>query len=475
MSRPLFKDAVLDRLARRANVAQFISFGPDLRQRFARVFGYSANQRFPDLPAAAAALLQSSGERSVNVRSFDPVTPKSREFVYGLKTVDEITRNVQRLAAAGLYTIANETIDVNDGGVSGVALGDVIEFAPGDTPRAVEKPGTAALPRKAALELLSTVYGFTPDVARYGPKARVEFSIHPLRRGFRQDHTVIWELETVGVARTRAEVRWPNRFSRYIGDKAFGLLIADLHGLPVPKTTVITRTIAPFTFGKSTTSGEVWIRTCPRVQVPGKYTTHRGWLDPFELMSKEDPDGTKLASVLAQEGVDATYSGAVLARGRQNGSRAAITIEGTQGFGDEFMIGRKKRTTLPKSVQARVRDLYDRAARELGPVRFEWVQDRAHTWIVQFHRGASPSNGRTIFPGKPSRFRPFHVENGLEPLRALIDELEGTNEGIVLIGDVGVTSHFGDVLRRAQVPSYIEANKDERDLRQNQHAVSSSL
>jgi hypothetical protein len=198
VSRPLFKDAVLDRLARRANVAQFISFGPDLRQRFARVFGYSANQRFPDLPAAAAALLQSSGERSVNVRSFDPVTPKSREFVYGLKTVDEITRNVQRLAAAGLYTIANETIDVNDGGVSGVALGDVIEFAPGDTPRAVEKPGTAALPRKAALELLSTVYGFTPDVARYGPKARVEFSIHPLRRGFRQDHTVIWELETVG-------------------------------------------------------------------------------------------------------------------------------------------------------------------------------------------------------------------------------------------------------------------------------------
>ncbi len=452
-----YKDAVLDQLARRANVAQFVSFSPALEQRFARVFGYRANNRFADLPAACAALLAASGEQSVNVRSFDPATPKSREFVYGLKTVNAIAANVQRLAASGLYTILNETIDVNDGGVSGVALGDVIEFAPGDTPRAVEKPGTLALPRRVGMQLLETVYGFTPLLERYPGTTRVEFSLHPLRRGFRHEHTIIWELEEVGRSAAKADIRWPNLFSKFIGDKAFGLLIADLLGLPVPRTTVIGRTIAPFTFGQSTGSGETWFRTSPRVQVPGKYTTVRGWVDPFLLMAREDPTGDFIGSVLAQEGVDAVYSGAVVAMEARNGRPGAITIEGTRGFGDEFMVGRKKRVALPRSIEARVRRLYASAARRLGPVRFEWVADKQRTWVVQFHRGASPSYGRVIFPGKPATFRRFDVEAGLEPLRSLIEEVEGTGEGIVLVGDVGVTSHFGDVLRRARIPSFIES------------------
>ncbi len=455
--RLLFKDAVLDQLARHANVAQFVSFSPHMEQRFARVFGYAAKRQFTDLATASASLLAASGEHSVNVRSFDPASPKSREFVYGLKTVDEIVGNVRRLAASGLYTILNETIDVNDGGVSGVVLGDVIEFAPGDTPRCVEKPGTAAFPRSAGMKLLETVYGFSPAVASYGRTTRVEFSLHPLRRGFRHDHTIIWELESVGPSRTKADIRWPNRFSQFIGDKAFGLLIVDLLGLPVPAATVFSRAIAPFRFGRATSSGETWVRTCPRVQVPGKFTTHRGWLDPFVLMNREDPTGEQIASVLAQEGVDASYSGAVLASERSNGKRGVLTIEGTRGFGDEFMVGRKGRSALPRTVHDRVRRLYARAERRLGPVRFEWVADKRQTWIVQFHRGASPSHGRVIYPGKPKTFRRFEVDQGLEPLRALIDEIAGRDLGVVLIGDVGVTSHLGDVLRRAQIPSYIEA------------------
>ena len=39
---------------------------------------------------------------------------------------------------------------------------------------------------------------------------------------------------------------------------------------------------------------------------------------------------------------------------------------------------------------------------------------------------------------------------------ALIARIEGTGEGVVLIGHVGVTSHFGDLLRRARIPSRIE-------------------
>ena len=454
--RLLFKDAVLDKLARRANVAQFVSFSPQLEQRFARLFGFKANHKFGTLRDAIAALLEASGEQSLNVRSFVPDSPKSREFVYGLKSVDQVEATVRRLAASGLYTIANETIDVHDGGVSGVLLGDILEFAPGDTPRAVEKPGTAALPRGPGLKLLQIVYGFPPLLDRYGRTTRVEFSIHPLRRGFRHEHTIIWELEHVGQTKATADMRWPNRFSQFIGDKAYGLLIADLLGLPVPGTTVVSRAIAPFRFGQITGSGETWIRTCPRVQVPGKFTTKRGWLDPFTLMEKEDPTGELIASVLAQDGIDATYSGAALVSQRTNGRKEVLTIEGTRGFGDEFMVGRKQRTTLPRAIQQWVRQLYTKAARRLGPVRFEWVADDRRIWIVQFHRGASPSYGRVIFPGEPETFRPFDVGQGLEPLRALIEQVVGTDDGIVLVGDVGVTSHFGDVLRRARVPSYIQ-------------------
>jgi hypothetical protein len=64
-----------------------------------------------------------------------------------------------------------------------------------------------------------------------------------------------------------------------------------------------------------------------------------------------------------------------------------------------------------------------------------------------------------IFPGRPSREHFFPVSDGLEALRRLVARLEGTNEGVVVIGDVGVTSHFGDVLRRARVPSRVETRE----------------
>jgi hypothetical protein len=61
-----------------------------------------------------------------------------------------------------------------------------------------------------------------------------------------------------------------------------------------------------------------------------------------------------------------------------------------------------------------------------------------------------------IYPGDPLSEHRFHVGKGLEALRALIEQVEGTGEGIVLVGRVGVTSHLGDVLRRARIPSRIE-------------------
>jgi hypothetical protein len=446
-----YKDAILDHLADRTNVAQFVSFAPDLSQRYARLFDHEPNYCFDSLEQAVEALLTESVERSVNVRSYDPASPKKRPFFYGITDVKEATDHVRKLAGEGLHTIINETIDIHDGGVSGVALGNLIEFAPDDTPRAVEQSGTAALPRQLGLKLLSTVYGFTPELD-YDLTTRVEFSIHPLRRGVHRSHTIIWELEDDQHTPTEPEIQWPNRFSQFLGDKVYGLLVAHLIEMPVPEITCISRRIAPFRFGYPTETGETWIRTAPTVQMPGKFTTLRGWTDPFRLMSEEDPTGEYIGSILAQSGVNAVYSGALVSTENHE-----LTIEGTQGYGDEFMTGKKLRTSIPNTVSEAVKSLYIKAAEKLGPVRLEWVYDGRQVWVVQLHKGASTSSGRTIFPGEVQVYRRFNVEEGLEPLRELLNEIKATGEGVMLVGDVGITSHLGDILRKAQIPSFIEA------------------
>jgi len=444
------KDEVLSHLADVANVAQFVSFGPSIEphQRFSRVLGYRPNHRFPTPINAVDTLLSSAISGSVNVRSFMAGAPKGGPLSYGLRNHDDVISILRQRTAEGLYTIVNETIDVDDGGVSGVALGGIIEFAPGDTPRAVEKAGTLGLGHDAALRLLSTVYGFTPDLD-YKPDERVEFSIHPLVAGVRQTHTIIWEKEQVGSLELSPRLTWPNSFSRFIGDKAFGLLIADLLGLPVPLTRVISRRVAPFRFGRTTGSGEQWLRTSPAEPVPGKFLTQRGWLDPFVLLAEQDPKGTVIASVLAQEGVRARYSGAAVPD-----KMGEMLVEGVPGFGDNFMLARVPPVALPAEVIRDVRRLGNRAAAEIGPVRYEWVHDGDMAWIVQLHLATVMVSSRTIYPGEPTRWRPFDPSEGLDALRSLIAGIK-SDEGVEITGDVGITSHVGDLLRRAAIPSRI--------------------
>lgn len=448
-----FKDAVLARLASHANVAQFVSFSPGDDPRIRHMSLYGETRRLiVSVGEAVAELLTRSVERSVNVRAFDPDQPKSHGFLYGLRELGEVVDHVRRLARDGLYTIVNETIDVGDGGVSGVAYAGLIEFAPEDTPRCVEKPGTVSFPRDLGLRVLETVYGFRPELNQ-PDDFRTEFSIHPLKRGVRHGHTILWEEERTEAISLEAEIIWPNRFSRFLGDKAFGLLVADAVGLAVPQTTVIPRRLAPFTFGRPSGSGERWIRTCPVEPVPGRFTTKRGWLDPFLLLASEDPDGTMIASVLAQESVDAAFAGAAGASDRGT----VAMIEGVRGTGDEFMLGQAAPEHLPAHVVADVEETLDHATEYLGPVRLEWAHDHDRVWVVQLQRGATPSFGQVIYPGRPSVEHRFPVERGLDALRELAQRLEGTGEGVVVVGRVGVTSHLGDVLRRARIPSRIES------------------
>ncbi len=446
-----FKDAGLDRLSNNGfNVAQFVSYDADGAQRFSRTKGNAQNHQFDSQEAAVAFMLANTTEHSVNVRSFDPTDPKSKPFDYGLKSSDSVLASLRARRDEGLHAIVNETVDIDDGGVSGVAFGNVIEFSPHDTPRCVEKPGTAQFTRAMGADIIRKVYGFYPTLAA-DPTTRIEFSIHPLRHGYKDEHTIIWEAEDADGAPLTAETNWPNRFSDMLGDKTFGLMIADEIGLHVPRTTVFNRTVAPFTFGRETGSQEVWLRTAPNKQTPGLYTTTHGWHDPYQLMAREDPTGEHIASILRQDGVDARYSGACIM-----GADNELILEGKAGKGDDFMVGETGIATLPHYVDSAVRDIYKQASDYLGPVRFEWAYDGVHVWVVQLHRGKSVSTAQTIVPGhEATAYIEYSTENGIDGLRELIAQhVEGA--GITLVGNVGVTSHFGDLLRKANVPSRIE-------------------
>ena len=227
--------------------------------------------------------------------------------------------------------------------------------------------------------------------------------------------------------------------------------MADLHGLPVPTTTVVGRRVAPFRFGHPTGGGERWLRTCPAEPVPGRFLTQRGWRDPFALLAAEDPSGADVAAVLAQEGVRARWSGAALP-----GLGGGVVVEGVAGFGDDFMLARAAPVALPDQVVDDVRRLGARAAAALGPVRFEWAHDGDQAWVLQLHLAQATASGTTIHPGTPSRWRRFDPSQGLEELRRLIAAV-GRDEGIEITGDIGVTSHAGDLLRRAAIPSRLAA------------------
>jgi hypothetical protein len=450
----VLKDERLAAVAREANVARFASFGPgDVPLRHVvlgdggagRDGGGGGDSAVCDLVSAVTALHRRA--RSLNVRTFRDDDSKGTPFRYGLSSVEEVVRTVRELAAAGFYTIVNETVEIGDGGVSGVLLGGVAEFAPGATPRAVEQADAAALPAGVAIDLLRTVYGpvdLAPDPAR-----RIEFSVHPGPVGYRRTATLIWEVTDVDPVTLTATPSWPNAFSRHIGDKAYGLLLAHLVGLPVPRTTVLARTVAPFGFGRRTGPEAVdrWIRTCPTEPQPGLFTSARGWLDPYALLAEEDPTGTRIASVLDQDGVDADWAGATALR-----ADGSVLVEGVRGTGDAFMLGDRAPEAVPASVADDVRALVGAAAGTLGPVRIEWAHDGTRAWLLQLHRVAQRVSDAMLSPGAADRWLAYDPRDGLDRLRELVAEAQGVGAGVEVTGGVGVTSHVGDILRKAGVP-----------------------
>lgn len=451
----MYKDEILDQLAENANVAQFVSFGPDGDQRFSRVFGRQANAKFKTTLDAVEALLEASPESSINVRSFKPDQPQGNEFHYGISQTSQAVGHIQRLTSEGFHVIINETIDVNDGGVSGALQGGCLEFAPGVTPRFVEKDSKepiSSIPIALALNMMEIVYGFRPDLD-YPKGCRVEFSIHPKPRGWHHRHTIIWEIEEVEETSINPLFIWPNPFSQFIGDKVYGLLVAHVLNAPVPRLTSFSREplLGIYSFGSPTGSGSLWTRTCPRIQEPGRFTTIHGWTDPYSLMDSEDPTRTSIASCIVQEGVESVFSGALITE--SSGERL---IEGVQGFGDRFMQGSVAAENLPTNVTGALNNLYDNLAETLGDIRFEWAFDGTKAWILQLHKGRSMSSGRTIVPGEPFSWTTFEVGSGLPKLRSLVRQAVKNNSGIFVKGHVGMSSHVADILRKASVPAKMQ-------------------
>ena len=445
------KDDVLADLSRTANIAQFFSVRAESPNAIRHICINGVDRDVLPIEDGIRQLLSASLDGKVNVRTFTHKHSKGGAFLMGLTNAGEILSAIDRFTKSGVSVIVNESIDIHDGGISGVVLGETIEFAPGDTPRCVEKPGVCRLPRELGAEMIRIVYGVS--VPEFSDSERVEFSIHPRRRGVKHSQCIIWEVDRHfrSESKNNVTIRWPNRFSEHIGDKTFGLLVAFLLGESVPTCAVVSRRVRPFTFGSSTGTNEYWSRTAPGLQLPGKLPTVFGHQDVFTLLeSVGEEHKDALAAVLVQESVDAKYSGGAAFRA----SGEAI-IEGVFGNGEKFMLGEASPVRLPNSILLDVNVALQQLKNYLGDVRIEWVHDGVKPWIVQLHIGAISGDPVCIFEGTADRWIEFDTRLGLDKLREVIDDARLSGIGIRLVGDVGITSHFGDLLRSNKIPSVL--------------------
>lgn len=441
------------------NIAQFISIDPTGKVKHVFI-NQLVNSNF-DVRQLVMELIKSSKSKGVNIRSFSLLSMKGNQLIYNktIEDIDYIMLAINKNCAEGKYSIINENIDINDGGISGVILGNVIEFAPKDTPKCVDKKGVCVLEKKLGYHMLKTVYGFEPNL-NFDKEHRVEFSIHPSREGVNKKHTIVWEYEKFENINQNLMISWPNRFSEFIGDKTFGLIIADYLGLDVPYTTVISREVAPFTFGKKTGLLEKWIRTSPIIKEPGKYYTGKQWTDPFLLIEQEEAKGEleiNIASLLSQDAVDALYSGGAIVYASEDDD----IIEGVNGVGENFMLGCELKSELPAEVKRevmKINNILRTHINLLGRVSIEWVYDGNKVWVVQLNQLKCSGCGNIIVKGNPKYYEKFNVNLGLEELRKAIQILRNKDIGIELVGNIGITSHFGDLLRQANIPSRISGN-----------------
>lgn len=123
-----------------------------------------------------------------------------------------------------------------------------------------------------------------------------------------------------------------------------------------------------------------------------------------------------------------------------------------KGEGEALMLGTALPEDLPQNIINDVISLYNKASEKLGVVRFEWVHDGNQVWVVQLHRGGTTTQDGVIVPGEALVWREFEIARGLPLLRAELEQI-GPGEGILIVGQMGLTSHAADVLRKSKIPA----------------------
>ncbi|MFM7345119.1 MAG: hypothetical protein ACKO1J_07115, partial [Tagaea sp.] len=87
-----------------------------------------------------------------------------------------------------------------------------------------------------------------------------------------------------------------------------------------------------------------------------------------------------------------------------------------------------------------------------GPVEFEWAFDGAKVWVLQLHLGKAAGVGDVLVPGEPARWIEIAAGTSLDGFRQVASGL-APDQGILVRGRIGLTSHKADLLRRAGRPA----------------------
>lgn len=366
------KDTKLYKLGDTHNTAQFVSFSPQIEKRYTRILG--EERLVQDIPENyISTLIEQSEEKAVNISTFTSDFSEA-PIVQNLKSSGEVVENINRFAAEGLYTLINEKIDTNDSGILGNARGSILEFGPFNSANSLKNCSFEIV---SGLQLLEKIYGFLPNIGRpFSDK--LQWSIHSVKKGLKKENTIIWETVVDPEWQTvKPEFNYPNNFSLFLGNKLYGLLIADLLGFIVPKTLVFSRNVPPFTFGVETFSKEIFMRVAAnQIRFNASALNKFGWLDPFKLLQEDRT--SDISSVLIQDKIIEKFSGSC--RIENNKPKASSNV------------------LIPEELKREVIRLTSKFRKEIPNfIGFDWIFGTNHiVYLTQIYFESSPKNDMII-------------------------------------------------------------------------------
>jgi hypothetical protein len=82
--------------------------------------------------------------------------------------------------------------------------------------------------------------------------------------------------------------------------------------------------------------------------------------------------------------------------------------------------------------------------------------DGERAWVVQLHRGATRTGEGVLVSGAADSWTEFEVLRGPPALRKLLSTLQ-PGQGIILSGEVWLTSHIAHLIRKADIPAKMKA------------------